>query len=94
MKIKVKGYLTFKDVIGAYILDLGEKEGTTLRELLIRISIEKKMGDSLYNAAEQGINRGVIVLLNGRNLTSLAHHLDYLLVDGDEIAIFPPLVGG
>ena len=94
MRVKIKGFLTFKDSVKAQILDLAEKERNSLRDLLIRVSLENKIGNSLYRADLGTINQNVLVLVNGRNLTNLVDGLDTLLQDGDEIAIFPPLAGG
>jgi molybdopterin synthase sulfur carrier subunit len=94
MKVKIKGYLTFKDSIGEQILNLGDKDKITLRELLVRLSLGRELGDSLYHAEAGTVDPGAVVLVNGRHLSHLPDRLDTVLKDGDEVAIFPPLAGG
>jgi molybdopterin converting factor small subunit len=94
MKVKIKGYLTYKASIGEQFLDLGDKDKITLRELLVRLSDKHKLEDSFYRAEAGIIDARTIILVNGRHALHLPDRLDTLLKDGDEIAIFPPLAGG
>ena len=94
MKVKIKGYLTYKASIGEQFLDLGEKEKMTLRELLVRMSQKYKLGDLLFRAKVGTVDNRTIVLVNGRHHLHLPDQLDTIIKDGDEVAIFPPLAGG
>ena len=94
MKVKIKGYLTYKASIGEQFLDLGDKDKITLRELLVRLSDKHKLEDSFYRAKAGTVDDRMIILVNGRHHLHLPDRLDTLLMDGDEIAIFPPLAGG
>jgi molybdopterin converting factor small subunit len=94
MKVKIKGYLTYKASLGEQFLDLGDKDKLTLRELLVRLSQKHKLGDSLYRNNAGTVNDRTIILINGRHHLHLPDQLDTIIKDGDEVAIFPPLAGG
>lgn len=94
MKIKIKGYLTFKKTIGEQLLNLDENEKLTLNELLRKLSYGEGLGDASYQAEPNLLNKKLIVLVNGLHFAQLPDRLDTLLKDKDEIAIFPPMVGG
>lgn len=94
MNIKIKGYLTFKSLIGEQFLHLDDQKKVTLRELLADLSNQYELGDSLYQTRAGTVNAGTVVLVNGRHHSHLPDRLDTILQDGDEVSIFPPLVGG
>lgn len=94
MKVKIQGYLTYKKSIGGHILDLGDKDSVTLREMLLQLSPGSGLGEVLQHAEGGQAGPGLVVLVNGQHHSQLPERLDTLLRDGDEVAIFPPLMGG
>ena len=94
MKIKVQGYLTFKESIGAQVLDLGDENSITLRELLLRLPLGSGVVEALQRAEGGQVRPGLVLLVNGQHHSHLPGRLDAILKDGDEVAIFPPLAGG
>jgi len=94
MKIKVQGYLTFKESIGAQVLDLGDEQGITLRELLLKLPPAGGLREALQRAEGGHLGGELVVLVNGQHHSHLPGRLDARLKDGDEVAIFPPLAGG
>ena len=94
MKVKIQGYLTYKESIGGQVLDLGDRHGITLRELLLQLSPGSGLGEALQRAEGGQAGPGLVVLVNGQHHSHLPERLDTLLRDGDEVAIFPPLMGG
>jgi len=94
MKIKIKGYLTFKNTIGDKVLNLDENEKLSIKELLIKFSCGQELGDAFYLAEPNLMDHRVIVLVNGLHFAQLPDRLDTILKDKDEIAIFPPMAGG
>ncbi|MFC2028998.1 MoaD/ThiS family protein [Chloroflexota bacterium] len=86
--MKIKGYLTYRDLIGEQILDLDEHGELTLRELLMDISRRSGSQEILEQDGR------VIVLVNGRSLSQLPDELDTILHQDDQVDIFPPIAGG
>jgi len=94
MVLVIKGYLTFKKTIGKQVFTIGENEKVTLKDLLVKLSLVTDVEVDQTSAYSLFLDKKVIVLINGRNVSQLPHHLDTLLIDQDKIDIFPPMVGG
>lgn len=91
--IRVRGYLTFHKLVGDRRVEVDAE--TTLRTLLQTVAVG--IGDPLAHQAfggQDGPAQGVVVLVNGRSCSRLPEGLETQLQDGDEVAIFPPLMGG
>ena len=94
MKVYLKGYLTFRERLkfGPWV-ELAEN--STLRDLVSLLP-----GDLRYMIeASEGVkpDRGsgaIAILVNGQHFTHLPDRLNTRLVDGDEVAVFPPVAGG
>lgn len=96
MKIHVKGYYSLQNVMdGESHLEV-EKETATLREVLDDLSARfgKDLSELTDDSASREPASPVILLVNGRSYLSMPEKLDTELKDGDEVALFPPLVGG
>jgi molybdopterin converting factor small subunit len=96
MKIKVTGYLRFKDLIGGEVsLELGA-ETATVRDALKVLCDQygESLESFLFDPSTKEIKRSNSVLLNGQPCINLARRLDTELKDGDEVALRPVLVGG
>lgn len=96
MAIKVKGYLTYRDIVGERSIDLVEGEIITVADLLYRLSDEigEQFTAMVFDPQTAGLSQRVSILVNGRHTSHLPDKLDTKLKDGDEVAIFPPLAGG
>jgi molybdopterin converting factor small subunit len=96
MLIKVRGYLTYRDIIGyrEFILrdDIPIKFLGFLRELAAEIGGE--YGRALFDEELNTVGRSVAIMLNGLHYNQLPEKLDTLLQNQDEIAVFPPGAGG
>jgi len=94
--IKVKGYLTYRDVIGVREIEQPEGVPVTfldfIRELADEIGGEH--GRALFDSQSGAIGKSVAIMLNGVHYNHLPDRLETLLKDRDEIAIFPPAAGG
>jgi molybdopterin converting factor small subunit len=93
IKLTVQGYLTFKKLIGKQQASL--PAGSSLRDSLTLM--QRDLGwrfedETFYDAGR--LSGRIVVLLNGMHYRHLPEGLDTILKDGDQVAIFPPLVGG
>jgi molybdopterin synthase sulfur carrier subunit len=93
MKITLRTFADFREIIGARERELSLAEGESVRGLLKGLCeahpvLRGKIYDTAGNLAPH-----ILVLKNGRNVASL-QQLDTLLADQDVIALFPPVGGG
>lgn len=96
MTVRVKGYLTFRNVVGEQYFPLTEGKPQTLIQLLDWLSnqLGQDFIDLAYDPQTNALSQHISVLINGRQYTHLPDKLNTQLKDGDEVAIFPPLAGG
>ena len=96
MIIKVKGYLTYRDIIGYRESMRRDDIPITFRDFLRELAgeIGGEYGSALFDQDVNNVGRSVAILLNGLHYNQLPEKLDTLLKDKDEIAVFPPGVGG
>jgi molybdopterin synthase sulfur carrier subunit len=86
MKVEVRTFLTMKEATGGRSsLELSSTVGERFGEDFV---------NRVFELGEEVHSRQVLVLVNGKNTSSLSEGLDTPLEEGDEIAIFPPIVGG
>ena len=93
MVVNVRGYLTFRDLVGKRQVEL--EQGATLRKLLEALAQE--LGEGFARQVldgKGGLQRAVGVLVNGVHRAHSPDGLETVLRAGDEIAIFPPMAGG
>lgn len=96
MPIKVRGYLTFRDIIGERSIAITNGEILTVNDLLFRLSeeLDQRFRGTIYDPRTKILGENVAVIVNGRSYHNLPNKLETLLKDGDEVAIFPPMAGG
>jgi molybdopterin synthase sulfur carrier subunit len=96
MKIKVKGYLTFRKVFRNLGVTEIEISGGTLRGLfdVLPKLLGEAFTDLIYDSTTETIKGDIRILLNGRHIVHLPKGLGTELREGDEIAFFPPIAGG
>ncbi|MDD3373709.1 MAG: MoaD family protein [Methanoculleus bourgensis] len=92
MKIRVKAFARFREILGSDLaLDLSD--GATMAAVLTTLRDRAgDEGDAIFD--ETGTLRTHVILMrNGRRVNR--KELDTLvLADGDEVALFPPVAGG
>ena len=81
MKIKVKLFAAFRDIVGAKEEDLELKEGSTVQSLL---------EDYIRRFPKMGRFREHIILSVNKEYGASGR----LLKDGDEVSFLPPVSGG
>jgi molybdopterin converting factor small subunit len=89
MRIWVKGYLGLKAAFADRPFVDIEADRSTLRDLLDQL---EQPADN--DSAAPGTGRRLVILHNGRHISHLPDGLDTVLRDGDQVSIFPPVVGG
>ena len=96
MIIKVKGYLTYRDVIGEREIKLRDDVPVLLLDFLRELAAEfgGEPGQALFDKESDTVGQSVAVMHNGRHYNHLPDRLNTVLQDQDEIAIFPPAAGG
>jgi MoaD family protein len=96
MKITIAPYLTFRRYIGGRSsLDIDFKGGDVqalLQELCARFGDEFRA--AIFDAETGEVNSRIALLINGRYVSHLPKGLGTELAEGDELAIFPPVMGG
>jgi len=96
MRVHVKGYLTYRKLVGDRWISSEAEGKLSIRELLDTLceQVGQSLIDQLFEADSGSLRARVAILVNGRSMTSLPDGLESLLADQDEVAIFPPLMGG
>jgi MoaD family protein len=93
MKITLRTFADFREIIGVREKEISLPEGKTVAGLLKDLcKAHPGLQGKLFDAAAE-LKPYIIILKNGRNVASL-QHLDTVIADGDVIAVFPPVAGG
>lgn len=93
MKITFRTFAAFREAVGARELELTLPPGEKISGLLERLcAAHPSLRGHLFDAAGQ-IKPHIIVLKNGRSVSSL-QQFDTVIDEGDVVAVFPPVGGG
>jgi molybdopterin synthase sulfur carrier subunit len=95
MQIQVKGYLTFRELLGTRSIEI-DGQAATLRDCLqvLAADIGEGFREQVLDFQNGELRPHVALLLNGQHYRHLENGLDTLVQDGDQLAIFPPVAGG
>lgn len=95
MKIQVKAYFTFNDVMGSSKQLELEFSRMTLKQLLIYLIdlFGEPFQDMIFKPEDSNVLNSMI-LVNGRNYRNCEDGLSTNLHDGDTVSLFPPIAGG
>ena len=92
MIVKLKAFARFRDVLGTET-EIDQDEGATVADLLAELlSRSPDLRDQVFDQPGE-VREDVNVLVNGRHIESL-DGVATRLEEGDEVAIFPAVVGG
>ena len=96
MIIKVRGYLTYRDVIGQCEIEQPDDVPVTFLDFIRRLAadISGENGLALFDDETGTVGQSVAIMLNGVHYNHLPNRLDTVLKDQDEVAVFPPAAGG
>lgn len=96
MRIRVRGFLTVREVLGGRKMVTLEVEEATIADLLQELST--KFGESFrqmfFDPRSGAVSEQVAILVNGCHYSHLPHGLETVLEDEDNVALFPPIAGG
>jgi len=96
MKITISGFLTLREVMGdqsALELEVGNM---TLMDLLHELSnmFGARYTQMVFDKSGKGLNQHIRILINGRHYSHMPQKLNTRLQEGDNVALFPPILGG
>ena len=92
MITRLKAFARYRDLLGGE-MEVELPEGATVFELLRRLASKSSdLQDQILDDSG-GIRDDVNVMVNGRHFESLKG-AETVLADGDEVALFPAVVGG
>lgn len=92
MIVRIRAFASFRDILGKD-LEVNLKEGSTVKDLLDDlISSRQQLRSAIFD--ESGKVRDYVILMKNRKNIDYLSGLDTVLVDGDELAILPPVAGG
>ena len=92
MTVKVRFFARFRELLGTDLIT-EPGNGTVLANLVRDIAQKNKEGyDAIFD--EQGSFREFVVVMRNGKRVEIADAGKTAVVDGDEIAVFPPVAGG
>ena len=94
MKVEVKFFTSLREITGKKVDEVQLQDIITVEELLTQLSKKygKEFREYLYD--EKGKVHGYLsILVNGKS-TNVLQGLDTELIEGDTVAILPPVGGG
>ena len=96
MRIRVRGFLTVRDVLGGRKVVNVEVEEATITGLLRKLSVQfgESFEQMFFDPGNGAVSEQVAILVNGCHYSHLPHGLDTVLKDEDDVALFPRIAGG
>jgi molybdopterin synthase sulfur carrier subunit len=91
MLVKVRSFAGFRNILGKE-MEVELAEGSRVEDLLKALcSLKVALGPFLFD--EKGLREDVNIFVAGKNIASL-ESLRTMLTEGDEVALFPAVIGG
>ena len=96
MKISIRSFLTMQEVMGGQSALELEVGNITLMGLLQELSdmFGELFSQTVFDKTGKDLNQHIRILINGRHYSHVPQKLNTPLQEGDEISLFPPIVGG
>lgn len=96
MSIKVKSYLTMREVMGNKAVLEMDYGSIILYDLLVHLATQfgQDFRSMVFANGTDELGPHVKILINGRHHTSFPDKINTEIKNGDEVSIFPPIAGG
>jgi MoaD family protein len=96
MNIRVRGFMTVRQVMGGRAILTVDLQEATIATLLGELSSQfgASFQEMFFEPEGGALSSQVSILVNGRHTSHLANGLNTKLKDGDDVALFPPIAGG
>jgi molybdopterin synthase sulfur carrier subunit len=92
MKIRIRFFARFRELFGPEVV-ADTAEGTSIRDLVRTVARGHPEGEDTIFDERGEFRRYVILMRNGERIET-ARADEIPVVDGDVIALFPPVAGG
>jgi molybdopterin synthase sulfur carrier subunit len=93
MKVKVRFFGHLHDLMGKRaVSEIDLNDDATISTLLDKLCLDSSIRSTLFDESQQ-LRSNISILKNGREITFL-ENLDTPLSLGDEVSVFPLVVGG
>jgi molybdopterin synthase sulfur carrier subunit len=92
MNVTVRFFALFGELLGK-TMTIEIDAGTSVYQLIHMIAKKNEKGHSAIFDESEKFREFVIIMRNGRRIGH-KDSADLLLIEGDEIAVFPPVAGG
>jgi MoaD family protein len=96
MEIRIRGFLTLRKAMGDQSPLVVDLEAPTIRGVFQELSniFGEDFQNLMFDPNTREVRSHNLVLVNGRHCRNLPGGLDSRLNEGDEVSLFPPVVGG
>jgi molybdopterin synthase sulfur carrier subunit len=92
MTVKIRFFAQFRELLGSDIV-ADVPAGTLLSSMIISVAKRNPDGYSALFDKNGAFHEFVILMKNGKRI-DIADAEKTVIIDGDEIAVFPPVAGG
>jgi len=96
MRITIKSFLTLRDVMGNQSAFNLEVDNLTVIELMHELAnmFGNRFSEMIFEKDGDQLSPYIRIIINGSHYSHIPQKLNTPLQEGDEVLLFPPIVGG